>query len=226
MRSTTPTTSSAFTTPEKEGKDTSYSTAQERESEYDFEDEDAKLPETPNIGRQSDDDEDDEDEDESGNSMYVNVEFSPSNPKPTHEKEVFLVNPDNIRLLRFPHESQLVKRDLTSPEMKKQMCMDLVDHRRYVRAGVEQKADDLELLYFEDMNDIIKLCGHVIIGYGACLSCRAELYEHYVRFLHLSKKWHRITGQEDAIKDLLKLNIVQDKQIETMQSRIDELFFT
>ena len=134
-----------------------------------------------------------------------------------------MVNPDNIRLLRFPHESQLVKRDLTSPEMKKQMAMDMVEHRRYVRAGVEMKADDLELLYFEDMNDYIKLCGHVIIGYGACLSCRAELYEHYVRFLHLSKKWHRITGQEDAIKDLLKLNIVQDKQIDTMQSRIDEL---
>ena len=224
-KSPTPTTSSAFTTPEKEDKETSYSTAHERESEFDFEDEDEKLPETPNIGRRSDeeDGEADEEAEESGNSLYVNVEFSPSNPKPTSEKEVFLVNPDNIRLLRFPHESQLVKRDLTSPEMKKQMAMDMVDHRRYVRAGVEMKADDLELLYFEDMNDYIKLCGHVIIGYGACLSCRAELYEHYVRFLHLSKKWHRITGQEDAIKDLLKLNIVQDKQIDTMQSRIDEL---
>ena len=224
-KSPTPDASSEFSTPEKE-KETSYSTAHERESEFDFEDEDAQLPETPNVGRrdgEDDDDGDDQNQEEEANSMYVNVEFSPSNPKPTSEKEVFLVNPDNIRLLRFPHESQLVKRDLTSPEMVKQMAMDFVNHRRYVRAGVEQKAEDLELLYFEDMNDIIKLCGHVIIGYGACLSCRAELYEHYVRFLHLSKRWHRITGQEDAIKDLLKLNIVQDKQIDTMQERIDEL---
>ena len=219
-KSPTPASSSAFTTPEKDGKETTFSTAQERESEFDFEDEDEFLPETPNVGRRSDDDDDHEEE---GDSMYVNVEFSPSNPKPTAEKEVFLVNPDNIRLLRFPHESQLVKRDLTSPEMKKQMSMEFVDLRRYVRAGVEQKAEDLVLLYFEDMNDYIKLCGHVIIGYGACLSCRAELYEHYVRFLHLSKKWHHITGQEDAIKDLLKLNIVQDKQIDTMQAKIDEL---
>ena len=37
------------------------------------------------------------------------------------------------------------------------------------------------------------------------------------------QKWHRITGQEDAIKDLLKLNIVQDKHIDTMQAKIDEL---
>ena len=198
-------------------------------AEHDLDDEDheneaLERPTSPIVMRPNETGNDDTDfNDHTGD--RVNVDFAPNQrQKSPEERAVFLTNPDNIRMLRLPRESQIVQRDLDSAEMKKQISIGTFDEvNRYVRKVIERKVENHEYLSFEDFVNILMVCPHVVVGFGACLDCRVIMFEYYTRNIHLLKERGEVSTPQKGLAGVIKLNMALEKNNEDLEKRVETL---
>ena len=140
------------------------------------------------------------------------------------QARVILSSPNQVAKLRLPHQDQTVILNLHDEGMLEQARKgSWLETKKFIRKLIETAAEQNIHIDLDDIRDYIKVCPHVRLGFGACVTCQLDMYSYYVRLLTINRD---IAGANSAAKGLahvVLLNCKLEGRIEDYISRIEEL---
>ena len=158
--------------------------------------------------------------DEPAHVFKVPKDGFPPNPK----ARIILSSPGQVAKLRLPHQDQRVVLNLEDEGMLEQARKgNWLDTKKYIRKLIETAAEQNIHIDLDDIKDYIKLCPHVRLGFGPCLSCQLDMYSYYVRLLTLNRDVAGANSAARGLAHVVLLNCKLEGRIEDYISRIQEL---